>query len=121
MKATLALITLVVLTSIIYPSKDEPIQNEEKQLPSIEEAIKSQQVLSESATDNLRTIVADIRADRDTIVETVVVTQIRRDTIVQENIIHDTVEKIVYKTITRSIYVGNQFNQTNNLKIDTSK
>jgi len=123
MKSLLAISILLTASIIATIQANDTTTNANRQAKNttIDEAIQHQQSIKKQATTNLYNSVATLRNSRDTIIENILITKI--DTIIK----HETdtiykkfeVEKPIYKTIVRNIYVGNMFTQKNNLKTDT--
>jgi len=121
MKSSLIYITLFLLTTfgVIATQGGFQFNDRLKQSINYEKIFAEEKNFAAETTTILRNNITNIGSNRpDTIVKNRYIPKVERVVLVKENI--DTIVEIKYKTITRNIYVGNQFNQKNNLKVDTS-
>lgn len=121
MKSSILFIVLFLLTTfgVIATQGGFQFDDRLKQSINYEKIFAEEKNFASETTTILRNNITNIGSNRpDTIVKNRYIPKVERVVLVKEKI--DTIVDIKYKTITRNIYVGNQFNQKNNLKIDTS-
>lgn len=118
MKATLAIILLSVVGFFGFLTTEKKIKKEHNEI-NFGELIKEEKAVNEKASIVLHTAVNELRSDRDTVRQAVPVTKTER--FIVNQVVHDTVYIPQYKTVVKTIYVGNKYDQTNNTKFDTIK